>query len=52
MSVCRNKESNSLQTLGSSLKTMKERKTWKGQNRKNNELICVSNKGEKGFSLF
>ena len=53
MSVCRNKESNSLQTLGSSLKkNERERKTWKGQNRKKNELICVSNKGEKGFSLF
>ena len=55
MSVCRNKESNSLQTLGSSLKKnerKKERKTWKDQNRKMNELICVTHKGEKGFSLF
>ena len=55
MSVCRNKASNSLQTLGSSLKKnerKKERKTWNDQNRKKNELICVTHKGEKGFSLF
>lgn len=52
MSVCRNKASNSLQTLGSSLKKnerKKERKTWKDQSRKKNELICVTHKREKGF---
>ena len=52
MSVCRNKESNSLQTLGSSLKKNERKKDKERSIRKKNELICVSNKGEKGFSLF
>ena len=55
MSVCRNKESNSLQTLGSSLKKnerKKERKTWNDQNRKKNELICVTHKGERDSLCF
>ena len=50
MSVCRNKASNSLQTLGSSLKKnerKKERKTWKDQNRKMNELICVTQRRKR-----